>query len=161
MTGSLDRYPHIQFRRTDVTKRIRETKAILKTLTLVAESPDSEHKLYSDPNTGELWQLARAWNWGAEPYCFLVPAIDPEDWKREQFVDPDELLIFAAVMSQFLARPSVQRMADPKGHVENLQQVSVLPRNPKGRWFGPYKKDNIIPDLEQYATQCRKVQGEK
>lgn len=148
MKESLDKYPHLTFDRAAVSKRIKETKPLLKTLTLVAEHPDNEHKLYRDPTSGEMWQLANAWNWGSQPYCFLVPSIDPEEWKEEPFVDPDEMLLFTARMSQFLSQPSVKQMPNLKAHVDNLQQVKMLPQNPKGRWFGPYMKENIIPGLE-------------
>ena len=145
---SIVKYPHIPFERAAINERIKLTAGILRTLTLVAEHPDGEHKLYKDPTTGELWQLANAWNWGAKPYCFLVPTIDTETWKQEPFVDPDEMLLFTSRMSQFLSEPAVKQMANLKAHVENLQQVKMLPKNPIGRWFGPYMKDNIIPNLE-------------
>lgn len=153
---AIDKYPHIPFERSAVTRRAKETPEILRGLELVAEHVDGEHKLYRNPGNGELWQRSNAWNWGAKPYCFLVPAIATEDWKQEPFVDPDEMLIFTAVMSQFLAQPSVRQMANLKAHVENLQQVKMLPRYPTGRWFGPYKKENIIPNLEQAPPTLRR-----
>lgn len=93
MNQSLTEYPHIEFTRKAINKRAKETKKILSELTLIAEHPDREHRLFYNQQTDEYWQFASAWNWGAKPYCFLVPKTDPEVWQKERYVDPDELLI--------------------------------------------------------------------
>lgn len=147
MNPSLKKYPHIEFTREAVSKRAKETKEILSALVLVAEHPDSEHRLYRDNKTNEYWQYSSAWNWGAKPYCFLVPEIDNEEWKKERFVDPDEMMIFIAGMQQFLSVPTNRQINNLKDHVESLQRIGNIPKNPEGRWFGPYKRENVIPNL--------------
>ena len=151
MTQSLLEYPHIEFTRDAVSKRAKETKSILSRLVLVAEHSDREHRLYRDEKTTELWQYASAWNWGAKPYCFLVPEIDPEAWKAERYVDPDEMLIYVAMMQQFLSAPTNRKIPELPKHVKSLQRIGNLPKDPEGRWFGPYERQNIIPNLEQSA----------
>lgn len=152
MNQSLSNYPHIEFTREAISKRARETKGILSRLTLIAEHADHEHRLYHDEKTNEFWQYASAWNWGAKPYCFLVPEIDPDEWKKERYVDPDEMLIYVASMQQFLAVPSNRAIPDLPRHVASLQRIGNMPKNPEGRWFGPYERQNIMPNFEQIGA---------
>ena len=139
MTNSLTKYPHIQFKRNEVSKRIKETKNLLKSFKLIAEHPDQEHKLFLDESTNEYWQLAYAWNWGAKPYGFIVPLIRVEEWQKERYVDPDELLIYVASMQNYLAIPTNRQIKNLPDHVKQLQKMGNLPKDPEGRWFGPYK----------------------
>lgn len=101
MESLLAKYPHIPFNRKEVSKRIKETNALLKKLKLIAQHPDQKHKLFLDESTQAYWQLAYAWNWGAKPYRFLVPSIRVDGWQKERYVDPDELLIYVASMNAF------------------------------------------------------------
>lgn len=151
MDQSLSMYPHIEFSREAVSKRARQTKGILSRLTLLAKHSDGEHRLYRDEKTNEFWQYSSAWNWGAKPYCFLVPEIDPEVWKEERYVDPDEMLIYVAMMQQFLSVPTNREISDLPKHISSLQRIGSFPKDPEGRWFGPYKRENIMPDLEQIS----------
>mgnify|MGYP007099838065 FL=1 len=152
MNQSLPDYPHIEFTREAVSKRAKATKEILSRLRLISEHPDGEHRLYRDERTNEFWQYASAWNWGAKPYCFLVPEIDPDKWKAERYVDPDEMLIYVAMMQEFLSVPTNREIIDLPKHVQSLQRIGNLPKNPEGRWFGPYERGNIIPNLEQIGA---------
>lgn len=152
MNQSLTDYPHIEFTRDAVGKRAKVTKGIISRLSLIAEHPDGEHRLYRDEKTGEFWQYASAWNWGAKPYCFLVPEIDPGDWKEERYVDPDEMLIYVALMQQFLSVPTNREISDLPKHVRSLQRIGNLPKDPEGRWFGPYERQNILPNLEKVSA---------
>jgi hypothetical protein len=142
---SLSTYPHIDFRREAVSNRTKETKAILTKLTLLANHDDQEHRLYKDDETGDYWQYASAWNWGAKPYCFLVPSIETAEWQMERYVDPDELLIFVAAMGQYLSVPSNRSIPNLATHMRMLQQIGTLPKKPEGRWFGPYEEKNVVP----------------
>jgi len=148
MNNSLEKYPHIPFDRKEISKRIKETKALIKAFKLIAEHPDKEHKLYQDEASQEFWQLAYAWNLGSKPYCFLVPAISVDEWKKERYVDPDELLIYVALMKDYLSVPANQQIGNLPDHIKQLQKIGNLPKDPEGRWFGPYKPENIIPNLE-------------
>jgi hypothetical protein len=150
---SLAAFPHIEFTRDAVSKRAKETKKILPRLVLIAEHPDKEHRLYRDDDTKEYWQYASAWNWGAKPYCFLVPEIETEDWVKERYVDPDEMLIYVAVMAQYLSVPSNRAIPNLAHHIQSLQRIGNLPKEPEGRWFGPYEQKNIIPNLEQISRR--------
>lgn len=152
MSNSLAQYPHIEFRRDAVDTRIKLTKSILANLSLLAEHPDGEHRLYLDNSKNEYWQYASAWNWGAKPYCFIVPAIEAGAWIERPYVDPDELLLYVAAMRQFLSVPSNRAIPNLKKHIQMLQRTRSMPQDPTGRWFDPYKPENIIPKVEQGAA---------
>ena len=93
---------HIEFLRKAVRKRINESRALKKSLAIVAKHADGEHKLYRCGSCGQFWQGSRAWNWGNDEYLFRVPAVEVSHWLEEVFVQPDELLIFTEVLSDFL-----------------------------------------------------------
>ena len=158
-------YNHIEFKRTAVSKRIKESRLLKKSLLLAAKHPDAEHKLYACKDCGQLWQGSRAWNWGNDEYLFRVPKIEVSSWLEEIYVQPDELLIFTAVMSQMLgqntfaadeqscrvlgcARNSIQGLATClPHHVLALQNAGQLSRDPTGRWFEPYVREGVFPAL--------------
>lgn len=147
MSNEITSYPDIEFTREAVSKRIKETKEIISKLSLLEKHPDNEHRLYVNEQTGAYWQYASAWNWGAKPYCFIVPKIEIADWRQERYVDPDELMLYVIQMRQFLAAPSNKSIPNLAEHVAMLQRMRTFPENPKGRWFGPYKSENVIPNL--------------
>jgi hypothetical protein len=158
-------YEHIEFKRKAVRKRINESRSLRKSFALVLKHPDEEHKLYHCEACGQLWQASRAWNWGNDEYLFRVPEVKVDQWIAEVFVQPDELLIFTAVISEFLSRntftaqearcnvagfrsKAVSGVSTCLLHpVEALQRVQQLPENPTGRWFEPYVRKNIVPAL--------------
>lgn len=158
-------YEDLEFLRKVISKRIKETRSLKKFLVLVAEHPDKEHKLYRCNECGQLWQSSRAWNWGNDEYLFKVPQTETDAWKSEVFVQPDELLIFTASVSDFLKRNTFtendtscsvsgcERKAVSgsvsclRHHIESLQRARTMPSYPTGRWFKPYVRENIIPAL--------------
>ncbi len=159
------KYEDLELTRSQITARIRESKALRPNLTLIASHTDKEHQLYRCEECGQLWQSSRAWNWGNDRYLFRIPAISESEWLSEVFVQPDELLIFAAVMCDFLEKnsfkPSHEKCAISEcerlavaglrtclpHHIDSLQRVGRLPQSPIGQWFGPYKYESIIPTL--------------
>lgn len=143
--SALAQFPHLEFSRDSISKRAKETPSIIKGLRLLAEHSDKEHRLYKNDQTGEFWQYSNAWNWGAKPYCFIVPDIDPEVWCQERYVDPDELLIYGASMRDYLAVLSNRALPNLGEHIRMLQRIRTLPQDPEGRWFGPYLPENVIP----------------
>lgn len=158
-------YPDIEFLRSAVRERIKASRALKKSFTLVAKHSSGEHKLYSCPDCAQLWQGSRAWNWGNDEYLFRVPALRIEDWLREVFVQPDEMLIYVATMRSILdagrfvagtgacvvhacESVAVEGLATClHHHVQALQDAGQLAQEPVGRWFGPYVRENILPAL--------------
>jgi len=157
-------YGDLEFERKAISRRIRETPALKKTLEAVATHP-SGHTLYRCPECQQLWQCSRAWNWGNKDYLFKVPSIAASDWSIEPYVHPSDLFEFGHALGSFLegspfsesekgcAVPSCPSRA-VKGavyclrhHVESLQRAKQLPANPVGRWFGPYVRERCVPAL--------------
>ena len=159
---SCSEFEDLEFLRNVIAKRIKETRALKKTLELLATHPGKEHKLYRCKVCGQLWQGSHAWNWGNDEYLFKVPPIDTNEWLSEVFVQPDELLIFTAVVGDFLKSNSFEEkdsLCSVSGckrkavassvnclphHLESLQRARTMPSNPSGRWFKPYVRENII-----------------
>ncbi len=155
----------LEFLRAAITKRIKDSRELKKSLTVISKHMDGEHKLYHCAACGQLWQGSRAWNWGNDEYLFRVPPVEPTDWESEVYVQPDELLIFTAVMHNFLMRGAFKDTASicrTEGcsrnavsgsvnclshHLGNLQKLGTMPPYPIGRWFGPYIRENIAPDF--------------
>jgi hypothetical protein len=154
-------YSPLELLRDAVDDRIRASKSLRKRLEMIAEDSSGEHRLYECPDCATVWQRSLAWNWGNKEYLFVVPAISLPDWQELPYVQPDELLIFAAVLGQFFeqqkfeASGSVCR-ADGCGrpavkmsvfclhhHVVSLQSARMLPRDPVGRWFSPYEREGF------------------
>lgn len=155
----------LEFLRAAITKRIKDSCQLKKSLTAVSKHLDGEHKLYHCAACGQLWQGSRAWNWGNEEYLFRVPPVELTDWESEVYVQPDALLIFTAVMHDFLTRGAFTDTASIcrtqgcsksavsgsvnclRHHLGNLQNLGTMPSYPVGRWFGPYIRENIVPDF--------------
>jgi hypothetical protein len=162
---SCSRYEDLEFLREAIAKRIRESGPLKKVLVLVADHPTKEHKLYRCSSCGQLWQGSRAWNWGNDEYLFKVPPIEPDAWNSEVFVRPDELLIFTAIVGDFLNQNTFAEKEAPcsvsgcerravsgsvnclRHHLESLQRARTMPAYPTGRWFKPYVRENVIPAL--------------
>lgn len=160
-------FEELEMLRKVISKRIKETKNLKTSLTLLSKTDDGEHLLMQCQVCGQLWQGSRAWNWGNELYLFQVPTISTEDWQQDVYVQPDELLIYVASMQSILAQNNFKQKNEPcklegceqpviKGlvnclehHVQNLQKVNQLPQNPKGRWFSPYLAENFLPTFNK------------
>jgi hypothetical protein len=150
-------YADLELTRSAVSRRIRETKRLENRLELVHDS-EAEHRLYRCPVCTQLWQCNRAWNWENNAYLFRVPSISLVEWLAEPFQAPDEMLIYSAVMSDFFEKndfsdgdrpcqsPNCPRLAARRvahcvqHHVESLQKLGNLPKEPTGRLFPPYSR---------------------
>ena len=162
---SCSSFRDLEFVRKDISKRIKESRSLRKSLELVSSHTDAEHKLYRCQSCGQMWQGSRAWNWGNDEYLFKVPIIEVADWLENVFVQPDELLIYVAVVGEYWHRnrfdlsekicraQSCSRNAIANSvlclrhHMESLQRAHMLPTSPVGRWFPPYEESGIIPPL--------------
>jgi hypothetical protein len=166
-TGELDLV------RDAISKRIRISNSLKRGLTLVVRHADQEHRLYRCEVCGSLWQAAYASNWGAKEYFFQVLHIESVDWEKERYVDPDELLLFVAVITSFLGQQGLELAASAcrvedcgekairlsafcvRHHVENLQRVGQLPPHPEGRFFGTYSS----LDRDRLGTYLKSIQA--
>ena len=122
----------------------------------IAES-NNTNILYRCTKCGQYWQQSSAWNWGGKTYLFKIPETNIEDWQKEQFKSPADMLIYSALMNDYFKKNefidtdikcsiqecnnnSVQRSVLCKKHfIENLQKVRILPKEPLGKMFGPYR----------------------
>lgn len=148
-------YKDIELDRKSISVRIKESKVLKKQLNLIAKHK-VEYKLYQCPICGQMWQGSHAWNWGNDEYVFKVPLIAISDWQDNTYISPDEMLIFSAVMQNYLSkndfkiteRKCIVDSCNEKAvefsvhcknhHIEHLQQTHSLPEKPKGRLFLPY-----------------------
>jgi len=162
---SCSKYEDLEFLRKVIAKRIKESRPLKKSFVQIAEHSEKEHKLYRCVECDQYWQGSRAWNWGNDEYLFKVPPIDTDLWKSEVFVQPDELLIFTSVVSNFLNRNTFTKKDSLcsvteceqfavsgsvnclRHHLESLQRARMIPIYPSGRWFKPYVRENIISAL--------------
>jgi hypothetical protein len=153
------KFEPIELYREAVSKRIKQTKKLKHELETIATHNLGEHRLLRCRVCGQHWQLSRAWNWGNPEYLFAVPKIDPDQWLIEPYVQPDELLIYSAVMHDYMERCTfVQKEEECRAvgctnravrfsvfcledHIISLQNASVLPKLPQGRWFAPYRSN--------------------
>lgn len=158
-------YADIEFLRSAMRERIKASRALKKSFGLVANHSSGEHKLYACPDCGQLWQGSRAWNWGNDEYLFRVPAVDIGEWLREVFVQPDEMMVYVAAArslldeGRFVAgtractvhacdRVAVEGLATClQHHLRALQNAGQLAKDPTGRWFGPYVREDVVPAL--------------
>jgi hypothetical protein len=149
-------FPDLLLERKSITARAKQQRALVGRLLLVASHPDAEHRLFLCPLCSTYWQGASAWALGAKPYMFCVPSTTEEEWVRERFVDPDEVLVFVALMERFLRSQQFAHSSSVcatqgcglaaiklslfclRHQVESLQQAKLLPGTPEGRWFGHY-----------------------
>ena len=163
LSCSCGAFRDLELVRKDISKRIKESRQLRTVLDLVCSHSDAEQKLYQCKVCGTLWQGSRAWNWGNDEYLFTVPPITLADWQQEVFVQPDELLIFVAVIGEFWDKNRfdlteeycrtegcqnnsiVNSVLCPRHHMESLQHAHMLPATPTGRWFPPYKIEGILP----------------
>jgi hypothetical protein len=154
-------YLPLELLRKAVDDRIRVSKPLRNRLKLIAEDFSGEHQLYKCPDCATVWQRSLAWNWGNKEYVFAVPEISLTDWKELPYVQPDELLIFAAVLGRFFQ----QQKFEPSGstcrsegccrpavkmsvfcvhhHIVSLQGARMMPQDPVGRWFPPYQREGF------------------
>jgi hypothetical protein len=142
--------------RKSINLRIKESKQLKKLLSLITDKADRSNKLYRCNSCGQLWQGSYAWNWGGYEYLFKVPAINLDQWRIEPYVQPDELILYIALMQQYHERidptetTSICTVAGCGKHavklsmcclqhqIEQLQAIGILPKKPPGIYFPPY-----------------------
>ena len=149
-------YSHLELSREIISNRIKETKEIKKNLEYLAKSETGNH-LYKCKYCNQLWQLSSAWNWGGKDYVFKIPKIEIEEWKKEPFMSPAEMIIFSALMKSYFERTELKESENlckrescenkailkdvlcKKHLIESLQKIGNLPQKPEGKIFEPYK----------------------
>ena len=150
-------HPPVAFDRTSINKRIRETKKILPTLTVVAENKELCLTLLMCPRCGQFWQTGHEWHFKNSEYVFQVPEIAINDWLSEPYAQPAAMMLFTALMQDFCEKNSLEdgekgcrvegcdNRAIMSGvfcqahHMEQLRKVGLLPKQPSGRLFPPYE----------------------
>ncbi len=156
MSCDCEKYQHLELYRESIDKRIKQTKKIKRNLDLIAGDPKYHPLLWKCSVCKQFWQSAGAWNWGAKEYIYKIPEILIEDWLKESFVKPDELLIYFAMLENFEDKNAFfereikcrdencnnnaikYSVFCKQHHIESLQNSGVLPSFPKGRIFEPY-----------------------
>lgn len=147
----------IELDRESVRKRINKSRRLKRELELLAKDDSGEHKLFKCPKCGKFWQASRAWSWGNEEYLFETPSIDPAEWTALPFEQPDELIVFSAVMRDYYERNSFETTNTPcrqescsnfairysvlceEHHIAKLQDGRGLVSRPVGRRLPFYK----------------------
>ncbi len=158
MSCECEKYEHLKLYREPINQRIKKSRILKRRLKELAQSTDGEHTLWQCSICSQFWQSSYAWNWGQKFYLFKVPPIAVDEWLIEPYIQPDELLIFTAVMQDYLDKNSSEetdRKCRAEGcgknaikftvfclshHIESLQKAGALPKYPKGKWFLPYER---------------------
>lgn len=164
MKCECNKYEPLELHREAISERIKQTKTLKKQLDIIAERSDGEHRLLKCSACHQLWQSSRAWNWGNDEYLFQVPGIQVDEWLSEPYKQPDEMLIYSAVMQRYMERNTfveTERGCRADGcperaveltvfcmwhHIESLQQAGALSKEPEGRWFPPYHRASASGD---------------
>lgn len=154
-TCSCDKYHPIELTRDEISKRVKESRGIKKWLELKAETSQGQ-QLFQCQNCNQFWQKNLAWNWGNKEYLIKVPAIEIADWQNEPYMQPDQMLIYSALMSEYFEKniladsenecrkegcnnSALTTSALCRDHfIQNLQEFNMLPPKPMGRVFEPY-----------------------
>ena len=142
--------------RPSLEKRFKYTKKIISGLTLIADHPNGEHKLYHCKNCGQYWQFSMSWMDGNKKYIFQVPEISVDIWKEKPFVQPDDLLVRSGHIVMYLEgvtfieqdskcrREGCDNNAIKMSvlcalhHLNSINIKVTLPDNET--WFAPYEK---------------------
>ena len=156
MNCNCGQYDAIELFREKVSERIRHTRTLKKRLETIAEHSLGEHKLLKCPLCGQYWQISCAWNWSNGKYLFKVPDIKINEWLSKPYVQPDELLIYTAMMHDYVDKNNfVETEKDCRTdgcanravrysvlcldhHIESLQAAGALPKEPQGRDLPDY-----------------------
>ncbi|MGL1888663.1 MAG: hypothetical protein OCD76_19275 [Reichenbachiella sp.] len=142
-----------------------ESKSIKPMLSKIAEVNDKNDILYVCKSCNQLWQESFAWNVGNGKYFFKVPKVEVNDWSNLPFIKPHELMLYCTAMGDFLRNNNFDESDNicqnnecnvkavkptvfcQKHHILNLQKTTTLPSDPKGVYFSPYLKENIVPPI--------------
>ncbi len=149
-------YQPIELDRQSITRRIKQSPAIRKQLTQIAELAELRLYLLRCAECGQLWQSGHEWNFADQEYLFHVPPIEVADWLSDPYQQPAAMMIYSAAMRDFFAGATLEpggsacRVEDCKQravrfsvfcrdhHIESLQRSKRLPKKPVGRMFPPY-----------------------
>ncbi len=156
MSCGCTKFGPIELYRDEVSTRIKETTELTQEFETIARHNGGEHKLLKCSMCDQYWQISRAWNWGNDEYLFKVPRIQSDEWLKEPYVQPDELLIYNSMMQDYIQKNNfvekeTECQADGcrnravrfsifcvEDHIKSLQNAGVLPKTVQGRWFAPY-----------------------
>jgi len=97
-------YQPIELDRKSINRRIKESRSIRKRLTQIAEDRGLRLFLFRCPDCGQFWQSGHEWNFADQEYLFHVPPIEIAEWQREPYQQPAAMMIYSAVMRDFVAR---------------------------------------------------------
>ena len=156
MPCNCPQFTPLELDRKSINKRIKQSPAVRRRLTCLAENKDLRIYLFRCPDCGQLWQSGHEWNFADQEYLFQVPPIDIAEWQREPYQQPAAMMIYSAVMRDFLAAQSFETVdtncreegcTNPAirlsvfcrwHHIGSLQKLGRLPKEPVGRLFPPY-----------------------
>ena len=156
MPCNCNQFPAPALSRRGIAQRIRQTRTIKPTLTMLSRNDAEVLTLLQCPSCESFWQESLAWNWGGKQYVYRVPLISEVEWLAEPYVQPHEMLIYSATMSDHLEtnefvessrRCRFEECHDNAidglvlclhHHLASLRKVELLPELPVGRLFAPY-----------------------
>lgn len=160
MKCDCDKYKHLELHRKSITKRIKKTQNLKEYLEIIESKREANNSLYRCPTCGKLWQSSIAWNWQGKEYLFEIPEVGVNEWMNEQFVQPDELIIYSYHFQRyskgqnFTPRDIECKKAEC---CEKAIQYSVfclwhqfesLNKFPNGKLFEPYYLENYLEYLK-------------
>ncbi|MFT7604992.1 MAG: hypothetical protein ACI8VT_002585 [Saprospiraceae bacterium] len=119
-----ENYSALELSRDEISKRIKESKKIIKHLEIKSKAKKGNH-LYQCEFCQQLWQLSNAWNWGGKNYLFKVPKTKIEDWNENPFMHPADMLIFSAAMQTYEEKHKLTD-SEKKCRRENCNQNAIL-----------------------------------
>ncbi len=152
-----EHYPAPLLLRRAITQRIRQTRTIRPTLTVLSSQADELLTLLQCPACASFWQESLAWSWGGKRYVYRVPPISEEEWLVEPYVQPHELLVYGASMANYLEMNEFVESSRQcrfeqchdnaidglvlclHHHLASLRKLGLLPQLPVGRPFAPYQ----------------------
>ena len=139
MTCDCAKYQPISLDRKSINRRIKESPAIRKKLSPVADNDTLRICLFRCPECGQLWQSGHEWNFGDREYVFQVPPIDVSEWQREPYAQPAAMMIHSASMHMFFTRNKFEQ-GDAPCRTEGCNKRAVQAQ--------PYPCDVIDPRFQ-------------
>ena len=106
MSCGCSKYAPVELERKSIRKRINESKLLKQRLEGIAEYREEYnwHNLYRCAECDQLWQESCAWNVGARWYLFQVPHVSVEEWLKEPYVQPYDLMMYWAGYEELMAQ---------------------------------------------------------
>jgi hypothetical protein len=156
---SCQSYDHLSLDTGSIFRRLSQIIGSVDRLQSIAEHREGEHQLLNCSDCGQYWQRSRAWIWNNTYYVFRVPEILGDEWLKEPYLPPDEMVYFNKCIGDYLAPGNLserelecsiegcQRSAASQSvmcvwhHVEWMQEKGHLSKVPVGRLFLPYSYD--------------------